>query len=193
MRRRTAATERTEQKNVAGPERAPATCEKRERLVDRAKLPARLATVAAAAAAEPAPAAPASASAELRLRAGFVNGESASAELRAVQLRDRLLGVGIRGHLDEREAARAARRVVPNHADRVHTTSPAEEFAKLVLVRRIRKIAYVQFATHLLRSLRADPHESTATTGRVPGVIPRRSARSRGSGARLRGRTSASH
>src|SRR5205085_917111 len=85
----------------------------------RSRLPARLAVAAAAVAAATSAAAATAAAAEAAAataawptvfaRPGFVDGQGATAQFLAVELCDGGLRLLLRGHLDEAEAARAAR------------------------------------------------------------------------------------
>jgi hypothetical protein len=55
-----------------------------------------------------------------------------------VELADGLLSLLVRGHLDERKPACAARRHVAHDADIVDLPRTAEEFGELILGSRIR-------------------------------------------------------
>src|SRR4030095_6782759 len=110
---------------------------------------ARLATpIAPATAAESAATSAAATAAELRFRTRFVDRERAPAELRFVQLGDRLLRVGIGRHLDECEPARATCGGVPDDVHRINGARAAEQLAKLVFRYGIWKIPNIEFTTH---------------------------------------------
>jgi hypothetical protein len=105
-----------------------------------------LAAAATAAAAKGAPAA-------FFLRTSFVDGESAAAEVDAVQLLDRGLGLFRRAHGDERETAGAAGHLVHGDVHISHGTELAKSRAQLVFRRVERHIADVEFRiTHSMIS-----------------------------------------
>src|SRR5690242_9511837 len=97
----------------------------------RSALPARLApTTAGVVAAEVAAAAATEAAASLRLRLRLVDDERPAVHLVLVKFVDGLLRVFIRGHFDEREPARAARRHVTHDADAFDGAGLAEQIVQ---------------------------------------------------------------
>src|SRR5262245_32709860 len=105
----------------------------------QATTPAATATAAAATTAEAA----AATTGLLRLR--LVHRERTAVELAAAELVDRGLALGLRRHLDEPEAARAARVTVGDDAAAVDRAGLREELAQIVLGRLERKVTNVQF------------------------------------------------
>jgi hypothetical protein len=77
-------------------------------------------TAAAATGSTTAPAAGASATTAAALRAGFINVECTSIQIRAVEGCDRLVRLGAIGHFDECKAARTACIPIGHHADAFH-------------------------------------------------------------------------
>ncbi len=104
------------------------------------QLPPRLAMPVAAAAAEPAR--------PLGPRLGFVDRQAAPAEIVAVHLRDRGLGVRLGRHLDERETARPARRHVADHVHRGHLARGPEQVLQILLRRAEGDVPDVESQSH---------------------------------------------
>lgn len=113
----------------------------------RRGLPAGFATATAAAIAVAAAAAAATA-AKGRLRTGFIHREGTATHRLLMKRFDGLLGIGVRRHFDEPEAARATRGVIADDGDGVDRASLAENLAKIVFGGGVGEIADVQFATH---------------------------------------------
>src|SRR5581483_3476963 len=126
-------------------------------------LPARFGAPAmrGVAAAEPA------AAAARRFGARFVDGETASAEFVAVERVDRFLGVFMRAHFHEAEAARAAGRLIAHDRDGLHAAGLREQLLQFRFVDLIRKIPNIQFLTHrtLLCRRRDTPTAGPAAGG----------------------------
>src|SRR5581483_5846125 len=69
----------------------------------------------------------------LRHRLGFVDGQGAPVELRAVQAVDRLLRLAAGAHLDEAEAARLPGKFVGDHAGRLNRPVLRKDFLQSVV------------------------------------------------------------
>ena len=84
------------------------------------------------------------------LRPGFVHGEIAAVEIRAIQSLNSLLGlVGIR-HFDKSEAARSPRELISNDSGRFNSPMRRKDFLELRISGRIRQATYINFTTHAL-------------------------------------------
>src|SRR5262249_48940389 len=103
---------------------------------------------AAAAAATTTTAATATATATRRAVLRLVDAERAPVELGAVELADRV-GRGLAGgHLDEREAARAAGLAIGHHLDVDHLAAGGEGGAQVLLRGVIGEVAHIQSVLH---------------------------------------------
>src|SRR5262249_30875436 len=101
----------------------------------RLTAPMRLATAESAAA--------------LGFRPRFVDGETAPADLRPVDLADRLLRIVVSAHLHEAEPSRAARRLVAHHRDGFDRSDCGEELLKLRFSDLVRQVSHIQLPTHI--------------------------------------------
>src|SRR5205085_5233211 len=126
----------------------------------RSRLPARLAVAAAAVAAATSAAAAVTAAAEASAasaaawpsvfaRARLVDGQGATAQFLAVELCDGGLALLLRGHLDEAEAARAARVAILDDRSRLDRTGLREQFAQVFAGSLEREIPDVKFNGHV--------------------------------------------
>src|SRR5439155_26488450 len=95
----------------------------------------------------------ATAASERWLRTRFVDCEAAPAELKRVQLRDRLLRLFVRRHFDEREPARASCGHIAHHLDRLDGSGARKEFLELRFARFVGQISDIQLSTHELTPL----------------------------------------
>src|SRR5205085_6315423 len=95
-------------------------------------------------------ASPATASAEsaFRLRPRFIDDKRPTVHLLLVELSDGFLRLIVARHLHEGEAARAARRHVPHHADVVDLAGPAEELRQLLFRGRVGEVSDVESPAH---------------------------------------------
>ena len=103
-----------------------------------------LVTAAAAAPATPA----SSAISALLAWPRFIHAQRASLDLFAVQLRDRILRVRIRGHRHERESAGLARELVLHQKHLGYCAGLRKHVLQLQFSRRERKVAYIQSISH---------------------------------------------
>src|SRR4030095_11485199 len=78
----------------------------------------------------------------------LVDRQPPSAELLIVQLRDGVLRIVIRRHLDERETARAAGVAIAHDFDSFEMARLGEQILKILLIRIVRNVADVEFSTH---------------------------------------------
>src|SRR6185436_8841956 len=90
------------------------------------------------------------------LRARFVHGQRAATQFNTVDLGDRLLGFLIAAHLDERESARAASRLIAHHRHRLHRARLREQRLQSGFVGLVRQVSYIKFSTHYTNSCAAN-------------------------------------
>jgi hypothetical protein len=90
-----------------------------------------------------------STAAALGLRTRLVNGESSPAELIVIERGDGILRIFVRGHLDEREAARLAGGLVAHHIDGVDRPGASEERPEVLFGRLKRQVSDVKFSSHV--------------------------------------------
>jgi hypothetical protein len=88
--------------------------------------------------------------AEFRLRPRFVHDERTPAHFCPIELLDGRLRIFFGLHLDEREAAGAACRIVTHHAHRFDGARLTEQILELVLPCAEREIPNEQLPTHVL-------------------------------------------
>jgi hypothetical protein len=94
----------------------------------------------------------ATAAAAARLVFGLVDAQAAPIEVRAIERADRLSSGIFLLHLDEGEAACAARLAVHDHIDRGHVTMAGEEGPEVALRRREGKVSNVDFLAQTFSS-----------------------------------------
>src|SRR2546423_777583 len=110
-----------------------------------AAVAAATSAAAAVTAAAEASAASAAARPAVFARPGLVDGQGATAQLLAVELCDGRLALFLRGHLDEAEAARAARVAILDDRGRLDRTGLREQFAQVFARSLEREIPDVKF------------------------------------------------
>src|SRR5688572_20414950 len=103
------------------------------------------AAATAAAAAVAAATAAAAAITAVFARAGFVDSQTATVDFLPVKLRDGSLAILLGRHLDEPEAARAARLAILNHRSRLDRARLCEQLLQIFTRRLEREIADVKF------------------------------------------------
>jgi hypothetical protein len=94
-------------------------------------------------------------------RPRFVDAQRASADVFTVELRNGRFGFALVRHLDEAEAARAARLAIHEDLDGRNFTKRTESIAKLVFAHAIRQIANVDIHHPALTPLRTPDRRST--------------------------------
>jgi hypothetical protein len=114
------------------------------------KLPAITSTAATATTTTPFAASVTETAGPSLLWPGFVHGEIAAVEIRAIQSLNRFLGlVGIR-HFDKSEAARSPRELISNDSGRFNSPMRRKDFLELRISGRIRQATYINFTAHVL-------------------------------------------
>jgi hypothetical protein len=105
-------------------------------------------TVVTAPASSTAPAIPTTTGRPVLAGTRFIHRERATFERFAVELRNRILRIGIRGHRDKREPARLARELILNELHFGDGSGLREVILKIDLGRGEWQIAHVEFITH---------------------------------------------
>jgi hypothetical protein len=88
-------------------------------------------------------------SARGRLRTRFVDGQITTTKVVIVELANRVLGFLVRGHLDEREPARAAGIHVAHQIHAFDGADAREQAVKILIACVVREVANVKLLSHL--------------------------------------------